>query len=54
MSVEELLKRCLGDKADWGKQVSLMILIRRGRQEGRVGWLRGKPGVDYDTYINSI
>ena len=36
---------------NWREQVHLMIVIRRGRQTGRVGWLRGKPGVDYDLSV---
>ena len=43
--VEELVKRRLRgtgecNDLDWGS-----------RQAGRVGWQRGKPGVDYDTII---
>ena len=38
VSVEELVKRWLGVGADLGEQMSLMILIRTGRQGGRVGW----------------
>ena len=34
VSVEELVKRRLGDRGDWGERVSLMIMIRRGRQAG--------------------
>ena len=36
--VQKLVKKRLGDRADWGEQMSLMILIRRSRQAGRVGW----------------
>ena len=48
MCAEELVERRLGDRADWGEKGSVMILNRRSRQIGRVGWWRGKPGVDYD------
>ena len=54
MSEEELVKRRLGDGADWGEQVNLMIWIRRGRQAGKVSWSRGKSGMDYDyNTVNS-
>ena len=43
-SVEELVKRRLDDRADWGEQMSLMTMIRRSRQAGRV--VEGNTGVD--------
>ena len=42
-SVEELVRRRLGDRANWRDQVSLMILIRRGKQAGRVDYDRAPP-----------
>ena len=37
VSAEELVKRRLYDRDNWGEQVSVMILIRRGRQVEWVG-----------------
>lgn len=42
VSVEDLVKRSLGDRADWRKQLSLIILI------GRSAYLqfRGLPAIE--------
>ena len=51
VSLEKLVQRRLGEREHWGDQVSLMILIRRVRLTGRVGWWRGQPGVGHERDI---